>query len=302
MKKMSSSAKYLIGEGLKNVKNNKLMSFASTGVLSACLLMIGFAILLTTNLDRMVGFIGEQSSVAIFLKDDANQSDINKLKSDLEKDDNVKEIKFVSKEEALKEYTQRLSNKEVADTLKENNILPSSFEVSLYDLNEIDKIEQIANKSKAFDSFTAPTNIASTITSLKTTIVWFGVFTVLILIIISLVIISNTIRASVFARRKEIEIMKQVGATKSFIRLPFLIEGMAIGVMSSIISFIILGTGYEIVKGVLTNGNSTFLQSMFSSLIPFWFIGIFLAIGFLLGGVLAGISGSALSLRKHLKN
>lgn len=298
---MSSSAKYLFHEGIRNVKTNKLMSFASIGVLSACLLVIGFSVLSVINLDRMVGYIGEQSSLSIFLKDGANENDVNKLKTDLENNSNVESVKYISKEQALEDYTQRLGNKDAAQTLRENNVLPASYEVSLHNLNNMNDVIEMAQKSPAFESATAPTSIAATISHLKMTIMWFGIAIVAVLVIISLVIIFNTIGTTVYARRKEIAIMKQVGATKGFIRWPFLIEGIVIGIISAVISFAILGAGYEAVKGILTNNGSAFLQSMFKSMVSFLDITIILAPSFLVGGILAGMAGSALSIRKHLR-
>ncbi len=296
-----SSVKYLIHEGLRNVWSNKLMSLASIGVLTACLLMVGFAILLTANLNAMVGYVGEQSTLAVFLRDDAAQEQVDQLEQELRADPNVKDVSYVSKDEALASYTQRVNNEAAVETLKEDNVLPASFNVSLYNLDAMDEVIQIAQESPAFDSVTAPTNIASTITQLNQTIGWFGAAIVIALVLVSLVIISNTIRATVFSRHREIAIMKQVGATNNFVRIPFLFEGIAIGVISAVIGFVLIWTGYEAVIGVLLSNSSAFLQSMFGSLVPFTHVAWQLGLGFLGGGMLAGATGSVISLRKHLR-
>ncbi len=295
-----SSIKYLISEGFRNVSNNKLMSLASIGVLTACLLMVGFAVLLTENMNSIVGYVGEQSTVAVFIKDGSSQDDVDNLIELFNSNFSVKNVNYISKEQAYINYASQLGNDAAIKTLEEDNILPASINIYIKDMSRIDDIVSVANDSSIVESVTAPTNIANTIKDLNSAIGWFGFSIVISLILVSLIIISNTIRATVFARRREIGIMKQVGATNNFVRLPFLIEGMVIGLISAICAFILTFVGYEAVVKILTGNTSLFLKSMFTSLVPFWNIGWILAVGFLFGGILAGAIGSLISLRKHL--
>ena len=151
------------------------------------------------------------------------------------------------------------------------------------------------------DTISAPTGAADTISSLKNTAAVFGMVILLALIIVSLVIISNTIRATIFTRRTEIGIMKQVGATNNFIRIPFLVEGMTLGLISAAVAFIIVWVGYETVIKLLNQGVSGFLSEMYKNIIPFSNICWMMALCFLISGILTGAIGSVLSLRKHLK-
>lgn len=295
-----SSIKYLISEGFRNVSNNKLMSLASIGVLTACLLMVGFAVLLTENMNSIVGYVGEQSTVAVFIKDGSSQDDVDNLIELFNSNFSVKNVNYISKEQAYINYASQLGNDAAIKTLEEDNILPASINIYIKDMSRIDDIVSVANDSSIVESVTAPTNIANTIKDLNNAIGWFGFSIVISLILVSLIIISNTIRATVFSRRREIGIMKQVGATNNFVRLPFLIEGMVIGLISAICAFILTFVGYEAVVKILTGNTSLFLKSMFTSLVPFWNIGWILAVGFLFGGILAGAIGSLISLRKHL--
>lgn len=295
-----SSIRYLISEGFRNVSNNKLMSLASIGVLTACLLMVGFAVLLTENMNSIVGYVGEQSTVAVFIKDGSSQDDVDNLIELFNSNFSVKNVNYISKEQAYINYASQLGNDAAIKTLEEDNILPASINIYIKDMSRIDDIVSVANDSSIVESVTAPTNIANTIKDLNNAIGWFGFSIVISLILVSLIIISNTIRATVFSRRREIGIMKQVGATNNFVRLPFLIEGMVIGLISAICAFILTFVGYEAVVKILTGNTSLFLKSMFTSLVPFWNIGWILAVGFLFGGILAGAIGSLISLRKHL--
>lgn len=297
----SSGVKYLFKEGLRNVWSNRLMSLASIGVLGACLLLVGVTVLLTANVDSMIGYVEEQNDVVIFVKDDATQEQTEEMKRGLEQLDGVINVVYISKEQALEDYTKSLNDETLVEGIGNDNFLPASFRVSTDDLNNMDAIIKQAMTYSIYDSNSAPTGAADTIISLKNTVAVFGAVLILALVIVSLVVISNTIRATVFTRRTEIGIMKQVGATNNFIRIPFLVEGMTLGFISAVLSFIAIWIGYAIVNNILMGNASDFLRAMYDSIIPFSHIGWILALCFLFAGVCTGALGSVLSLRKHLK-
>ena len=295
-----NSLKYLFFEGLKNVIKNKLMALASIGVLTACLLAVGCSILITGNMNNMVVYVGEQSTMVAFLKNDAQQEDVDGLISSIESNDSVKDAEYISKEQALVNYSKKINSDSAIKTLAEENILPASVNVHIKDMAKLDDVVQVAQNSSLVEHVSVPTNVTNMIKELGRTVGWFGTAVVLALIMTSLVIISNTIRATVFARRREIAIMKQVGATDNFVRLPFLVEGTTIGVISAIVAFVMIFVGYEAISVILTQNSSAFLKSMFSSLIKFGNVGFLMILGFLLGGILAGVAGSLISVRKYL--
>lgn len=296
-----SSAKYLLKEGIRNSWVNRLMSFASVGVLTTCLLLVGCANLLTMNLDSMIGVIEQQSTIEVFLIDSATDEQTGALKEEIENLSYVESVTYISKQQALEDYAARLGNEEIFDSLEDDNFLPASLRISVSDLEKIDGVTKLVQASSIYDSHSVPTNVADTITSLKNTITWFGLVIVIALVIVSLVIISNTIRSSVFARRKEIGIMRQVGATNNFIRIPFLVEGVFLGVLAAIISFVLIWIAYVGIVDVLTTNASAFLQSMFSSIIPFSSLAGKVLFLFVLAGSCTGALGSIISLRTHLK-
>lgn len=296
-----SSLKYLSKEGLKNVWTNRLMSFASIGVLTACLLLVGFAVLFTANIDSMIGFVEQQSDIVIFIKDDATDEQIQEMRDALEEMDQVQSVTYINKEQALVEYKQQLGDPTLLEGIADDNFLPASFRISANDLGSIDQVLDTAKNFSIFESCKAPTNVADTIHSLKNTVTAFGIGCTLVLVVVSLVIIANTIRATVFSRRTEIGIMKQVGATNNFIRVPFLFEGMILGLISAVIAFVIIWLGYASVLNALMGNASVFLQSMYQSIIPFKNVAFRLAAWFVLAGIATGATGSVLSLRQHLK-
>lgn len=295
-----NSLKYLFFEGLKNVIKNKLMALASVGVLTACLIVVGCSVLLTGNMNNMVTYIGEQSTMVVFLKDGVDQTDVDSLVASLEENNSVKEANYISKEQALLSYSKRVNSDSAIKTLSEENVLPASINVHISDMSDLDNLVEISKSSSVVENVVIPTNVTNVIKELGKTIGWFGTAIVVALILVSIVIISNTIRATVFARRREIAIMKQVGATDNFVRFPFLVEGMTIGFISAIIAFLLICVGYEAIVVILTENSSAFLKSMFSNLMKFGSIGWIMALGFLVSGILAGVIGSLISLRKYL--
>lgn len=295
-----NSLKYLFFEGLKNVVKNKLMALASVGVLTACLIVVGCSVLLTGNMNNMVTYIGEQSTMVVFLKDGVDQADVDSLTASLKENNSVKEANYISKEQALLNYSKRMNSDSAIKTLSEENVLPASINVHISDMSDLDNLVEISKSSSVVENVVVPTNVTNVIKELGKTVGWFGTAIVLALILVSIVIISNTIRATVFARRREIAIMKQVGATDNFVRFPFLIEGMTIGFVSAVIAFLLICVGYQTVMVILTESSSAFLKSMFSSLMQFSSIGWIMALGFLVSGILAGVIGSLISLRKYL--
>lgn len=296
-----TSAKYLLREGLRNVWNNKLMSLASIGVLTTCLMLVGFASLLSINIDSMMGYVEQQSSLIVFLKDDSTQEQTDDMLVGLQNLDCVKQITYVSKEQALSDYLENLNDPVLVEGLEGDLFLPASFQISLNDVSQMQFVMDKAKSYECCDTISAPTEAADTISSLKNTAAVFGIVIILALIIVSLVIISNTIRATIFTRRTEIGIMKQVGATNNFIRIPFLVEGMTLGVISAAVAFIIIWIGYEVLIKLLNQAESVFLSELYQHIIPFSNICLMILLCFLLAGTLTGAIGSALSLRKHLK-
>ncbi len=299
-----NSIKYLFTEGIKNLLNNIFMALASIGVLTACLLIVGFSFLLKINTKRLVSFMGQQSTIIIYLKDNIEEVKIEDLSNTFKNNPNVNSVEFVSKEKALENFSSKFNNPNALKALTEHNVLPASLNVHVKDVNEIEGLLKIAEEEK-FESIIeetkSPTKYTNAIKEFNRTTGVFGTILIIVLIVASLIIISNTIRATVFARRREIAIMKQVGATDGFVRFPFLVEGATIGIISAVIAFSLLSVLYKTMILMLTKYSSEFLNLMFSNLIGLKSFGIMMAISFLLCGIIAGAVGSIISLIRYLK-
>lgn len=298
-----SSFKYLFRQGWNNFKGNRLMSVASVGVVTSCLILVGICGSLVLNVNSFVQYLGAQNEVVIYMKDVATLENINSINSSLEKDEDVADFKFVSKEEALKEQMEYMGRYEslLSGYQGENNPLPASFRVHLDDLTRLEPVSMEFSAFEGVDYVSTPTELAGVLITLKNVTYYAGLAILVILVMVSMVVISNTIRLTVFARRREISIMKYVGATNGFIRLPFIVEGLLIGTISALITFAVVAGGYVYLFNYITTQATGFIAMLSMCIVPFTSIWPVMLIGFVGFGWLIGGMGSAFSMRKYLK-
>ena len=217
-----SSMKYLLKEGVKNVWNNRMMSFASIGVLVSCLLLTGAAVLFSANLSYAMKDIQDENVVTVYLKQEVGELEAVTLGSELKEIPNIKEIVFVSQQEALEQYTEILGP--LFEGLEEDNFLPNAYRVTMEDLSLYDETVAKIKEIPQVDTLSDRSDAASKLTNLNNMVGTAGLWILIILSVVSLFIISNTIRVTMYSRRLEISIMKSVGATNWFIRVPFIVE------------------------------------------------------------------------------
>ena len=298
-----SSFGYLIKEGAKNIYVNRLMSFASIGTLVACMLLIGSSLLFSMNVNKIVGYAEQQNEVEVELEDGLDEEKIQEIDGEISLIDNVYERTFVSKDELLEE--QRAQSEELNALLEsfegEENPLYDSYRLKVEDLSQL---TSTVMKLEAIEGVTAVRTsdaVAEVMVSIKHAVAASGMFIVAILIVVSLVIIANTIKVTVFNRRKEINIMKYVGATDSFIRLPFFVEGFLLGLISALIAFGLLWGGYNYVLQIVAGNQSALIQQTVASMIPFEEVALRLLMWFAGGGIGIGVLGSMFFVNKYLK-
>ena len=293
------SIKYFFSEAFVGVIRNRLMSIASIGTVAACIFMIAISYCALTNVNYMLAQIEESIGIAVFLEDDVNSDKVLGINDALVAIDHVENVSYISPEEALDDLKESWNAEEILSGFDEsNNPLSSSFEVSLDDISYqeevVDKIEQIDGVRNIRSSETE----TQFLVKINNFLSIFGSALIIVLAAISVVIITNTIKLSVFTRRTEISIMKYVGATDWFIRWPFVIEGIIIGIVGAAIPIIIAWPLYNKLVDVIYAQipmvqnlvSFKFGIDIFSVLLPFA----------LLFGALLGVIGSTISLRKHL--
>lgn len=301
----ASGLSYLFKEGVRNLWANRLMSAASIGVLTACLLLIGASAMFSLNIRNMMDYVESQNEIVVFVDENATDKEIQDVETSLKAIENVKEddVKLVTKAEALEKRKKDFGDAAflLEDYNDGNNPLLDSFVVTLDDIALLDDSVKEMQMIENVYLVSATKEVASAMVSLSNVVTVAGFIIVAILIIVSAVIISNTIRLTIYNRRKEIHIMKCVGATDFFIQLPFVIEGVLLGLISATISYIVLWIVYEWMYSNLAGAYNSWFSAMVSSILPFSDFGGILALGFLAAGLCVGIFGSGIFVRKHLR-
>lgn len=290
------SLRFLLVEGLKNIWAHRLMSIASVGVLVACMLMMGVAIALSFNIDMMLGKIEDQNVIMVFYKDGISEEEALTATEKIANIANVKTAEFISKEEGLERQKEDMGSDyaPLLNWLEGENPLPDGAQVTLNDLEQFDATIESIRQVDGVDSIEEQRAIAQKLSALRSIVNNAGFWIIALLVIISLVIVANTIKVTMYARKLEISIMKAVGATNGFIRLPFVIEGVTIGIGAGVIS---IGLLYFIYKAAIKAFEATFgaIAVPFSSFV--W--PLFGA--FVLMGALVGAFGSIVSIGKYLR-
>lgn len=346
------SIRYLFSEGFRSLRANRQMAFATIGILVACMLLIGGALLFTMNINSVMGYVKGQNEVVAFVedpvlpdeaqiseeedRDESSQSSDSSAEDDeipggeLTKQDdelsdqaksylteeqrraqieaellrieNIESYVYVSKAEALGEQMEQLGESAfLLEGLTDDNPLPGSFRIRI---KELELLSDTKEKLEAIDGIyqvNASTDVVSVLLDINTGVNVGGVLIVAILACVSVIIISNTIKVTVFNRRKELAIMKLVGATDVFIRFPFMIEGMLIGLLSAIFSFGLLWVGYEYVVRWVEQSQSSWMMLLSASIIPFASIAWAMLGGFVIAGLAFGAAGSMFFVGRHLR-
>ncbi len=293
---------YLVKQGVKNALNNGVMSLASVGVLFSCLLLIGVSVLFSLNVDNIISEIEHQNEIVVFLDEDVTEDEIERVFDFLSSVAFVDTHEFINKDEALDNYINTVGgNAELFETLKDDNPLCDTFVVVLSDLSKMDDFIASVEKLNGVEKVNAPVEVAKMIVSIKSVVHVAGMAIVLVLFLVALVIISNTIKLTIYSRRKEINIMKFVGASDLFIKLPFVIEGVFIGVVSAILSYIVLWVGYSYLISKMSSINLQWVINLHNNVICFSDYSLHILFGFLLIGSLVGILGSSFFTRKYLR-
>ena len=294
-----SSFTYLVGQGLHNLKANKMMTLASMGVLIVCMILVGAAFLFGANIDSMVAYIGEQNETVAFINDDADTAAVEEAIRSIP---HVAGVEFISKDQMLDEYSQRLEGyTNLKEMFQNDNPLLANYVVRADDPANISSVAAALQNVDGVRAVNSPQAMSDLFVSLQKAVTYVCYGLVIVLAIVSVVVISNTIRLTVFARRKEINIMKFVGATNAFIRLPFFVEGMTVGAISGVLATVVVGGAYYGLEQALLQPEALWLNEFTKCMWPFMDIIWPLLGGFVLFGVAIGGVGCASSIRKHLK-
>ena len=297
-----SGVRYLIKQGVDNVWKNRVMAFASFCVLLVSLLLVGISCLFFLNLNSIIGGIENKNEVIIYLQDDTSDQQIEEMGRELEQMDNISSVSFYSKEEAFADLQADMLEYEVLfESLGDDNPLPDAYRIRVADISRLSETLSMLNSMQNVDRIRAPYDFVNVLTGLRRIVSVVALAVVVALVIVSMVIISNTTRASVFARRREISIMKYVGATNAFIRLPFFVEGMLTGLMAGAMATVITWFTYDSLVDLLKQDADILSIIGVGSIISYNDVALPVTLAYLGAGALVGAIGSVISTRKHLK-
>ncbi len=300
---MFNNFKYLVREGFRNAWANRLMTFASVGVLVCCLVLMGSAVLVSFNITHIMELFEDKNVVMVFLNDTVSGSDATLTVADVQKKiltvDNVDpdNIEFVPKEKGFSSLMDRFDEKlKIIDTLGDTaNILPDAFKVGFKDPTRYETtVQQLKNLPEVY-TVRDNREYAEKLMGINQTVTVVGTWIVGLLLVVSLFIITNTIKLTMYVRKLEISIMKSVGATDWFIRMPFLVEGIVIGLTAGLISFGLVSYIYSAAASSITDVLAT-------GVLPYSTMLFKLLLAFIGSGVLSGSIGSLVSIRKYLRN
>ena len=298
-----SGIKYLADQGVENIWKNKMMAFATFCVLLISLLLVGIAGLFYINLNSMIKGLGSQNEIVVIIAVGTSESENTTAENAIRELSNIDKVTFVSKEEALERQRANLPNAEKIFNEyigSDASFMPDGFSVTVKNTDKIADTTAEISKIAHVQSASASPQVAEFLRELRKVVSLIAGAIIIALSVISMIIISNTTKASVFARREEIQIMKYVGATNAFIRMPFFVEGMVTGFFAGagayFITWAIYRSAYDMIKeqGMLMNTFGV------SSLIPFGDIRLYVVVGYLVIGALIGALGSVVSTRKHI--
>jgi len=289
---------YFIKEGFKNVLKNKKSTVSCLGIMCATMLIFGIFYAIGENITHILSEIEDSQGMQVFIVNEASEEEIELIGEQIRQIEGVNAVKFVSKEDAYNQMKAGLEDKQDLMEGIDPAIFPASYIVTLTDLSLNTSVQNSINELDNIKKITSSNDTINTLVNIGK---WVRIVTGVILVLlvaISIFIISNTIKLTVHARRKEISIMKYVGATNGFIRSPFIVEGMIIGLASGLLSILLVSGGYNFIVSKIII--SDVYRKIEATVLGFGSLVNQIVIVYIILGVGIGILGSTISMRKYL--
>ncbi len=291
-----STGEYIIRETMISLKRNSWMSFASIGTVAVSLFVLGMFLILVVNMNRMTDSLESQVEISVYVKDEVNEAGVRTLEERITAMQGIESVKFVDREKAMERFRDRLGDQQfLLDALGDKNPLPNSFEVRVVRPDMVRTAAEAIAELPGVETAKYGQDVVEHLFDITRLVRLFGLALMFVLALATLFIISNTIRLTVFARRKEVAIMKYVGATDWFIRWPFLLEGVVLGCLGGIVAALVLRGAYRIIAAKIYD------TLAFFPLIPENPFLHYVTAAILVCGMLIGALGSTISLKKFLK-
>ena len=290
------TAEYYVQEVFRSLRRNNWMTFAAVGTVAVSLFILGVFLILALNMNRAASLLESQVQISVYMKDDLAKDAEEDVGAKIRALQGIESVTYVSREEARERLSERLGEqKYLLDALGDKNPLPNAFEVTVKQPTMVETAAKAIEKFGGVESVKYGQDVVEHLFDMTRLVRIFGFTLMLLLAGATLFIISNTIRLTVFARRKEIAIMKYVGATDWFIRWPFLLEGVVLGFFGGVLASIALRSIYGLITA------KVYSTLAFLPLIPQYPFVNFITIVMVLSGMGIGALGSTISLKRFLK-
>ena len=286
---------YLFAEGFRGIFKHGFMSFASVTIIMACLIIMGSVSLLSVNIDALIGDLEDQNEVVALVDETLSDSDAAALQQAISQTDNINTSQFVSREAAMDNF---MGNYDAA--LMEGidaTVFRHRYVIQLTDIAQMAKTKQDLEAIPGIAEVKAHLDYADAFITIRNIVTVVSFALIAVLVFVSFFIMSNTIKLATYSRREEIGIMKMVGASNSFIRLPFVIEGLILGLLGSLLAFVLQWALYN----TLCNRIMEAFPVSFINLVPFNSVQDYVLVGFLAVGILVGAFGGVNAIRNYLK-
>ena len=293
---------FLTGRGLRNLGTHWAMTIACVASLAVCMSLNTLASLVEVNVDSMIGYLGRQNETVVFLDPNCDDATATAVGEQLSAISGVTHVSYMSKQDVLNTYEGYLDEEYEAlwDEFESDNPFKANYRVTVGDLSQLSRISSQMEKIPGVVKVTAPVEMGSIFVQIQQGVTRMGRAFVLVLMVVSVITVGSTIRLSVFARRREIEIMKYVGATNWLVTLPFLVEGLAMGLISGVLSASSVLALYNYAVQAAGGLSGIWQILMGTSLVPLEAVWSTVAFYSVAGGTLVGGLGSLFSIRKHL--
>ena len=287
---------YLIREGFRSITTHGFMSFASVTIIMACLVIMGSVSLLSVNIDALIKDLENQNEIVAFVDENISDEDQAKaIQSSIEALDNISSVEFVSRQAAMDNFMNKY-DENFREGIDES-VFRHRFVIHLTDIALMSQTKAALEAVDGIAKVNAHLEYAKTFVTIRNVVSVISLVLIAILVFVSIFIMSNTIKLATFGRRDEIAIMKMVGATNSFIRLPFVVEGLILGFISSLVAFFLEWGLYDFLASKIAQIDT--LQLI--TIVPFAECIEFVAIAYAITGFVVGVFGSMLSIRKFLR-
>lgn len=290
------TSEYFLQEVFHSLKRNNWMTFASVGTVAVSLFVLGVFLILVLNMNRMAGLLESQVQISVYLEDKIEDSSRRRIQAEIEGMQGIETVKYVSRDEAKDRLSERLGDqKYLLEALGDKNPLPDALEVTVIQPELVETAAKAIEQIKGVEEAKYGQDVVEHLFDITRLMRIFGLALMVLLAGATLFIISNTIRLTVFARRKEIAIMKYVGATDWFIRWPFIIEGIVMGCFGGLLAALALRSFYAAMAAKI------YSTLAFFPLMPQYPFMNYVTVGIILAGMAIGAGGSAISLKRFLK-